>query len=471
MKIAAAVLALLSLAFAWPSAQAPQPPATQVVHGHFDRGGARYQYLPIEVSPGTEAITISYRYTGDDGSSVIDLGLFEPGPLTLGSPAFRGYSGGAQRTITVGRHQASPGYKAGPLPSGTWHVMLGIYKVAPAGVDVQITIAEAKDEPATETAARPKEPAPLPTATGPRWYSGALHLHTRHSDGALTPAALAEAARNAGYDFIAITDHNNTTHTREPLPASPMHIIGEEVTTPGGHANVWGLAEGAWLDFRVSPKDPGAADSIDGFVAAAHKAGGLFSINHPFGECGACSWEHAIPAGLDAIEIWNGEKGPQDQAIALWDRLLRAGRRVTAVGASDWHRAPAPIGAAAVRVRASSLRQEAILDGIRQHHVIVMRDAATPPPSVIASCGSHRAGIGDTLACSADDTLTMAVTAPAFHDGHADFIWNAARMTSKAIGRGASFSMPASAGYLRTHVYAADGSPVALTNPVYVEIR
>ena len=45
----------------------------------------------------------------------------------------------------------------------------------------------------------------------PKWYSGALHLHTIHSDGVLTPAALADAARDAGYDFIAITDHNNTT--------------------------------------------------------------------------------------------------------------------------------------------------------------------------------------------------------------------------------------------------------------------
>ena len=55
------------------------------------------------MSAGTASMTISYSYTGDDGTSVIDLGLFEPGPLTLGTPAFRGYSGGAQRTITVGR--------------------------------------------------------------------------------------------------------------------------------------------------------------------------------------------------------------------------------------------------------------------------------------------------------------------------------------------------------------------------------
>src|SRR5438128_1274509 len=96
-------------------------------------GGPRYQYLPFTVSPDTEAVTISYSYSGEDGSSVIDLGLFEPGPLTLGTASFRGYSGGAQRTITVGRRHASPGYKTGALPAGTWHVMLGMYRVAAAG--------------------------------------------------------------------------------------------------------------------------------------------------------------------------------------------------------------------------------------------------------------------------------------------------------------------------------------------------
>jgi hypothetical protein len=178
VRTVAAIVALLTLA----SAPVPQIQVTRIVRGHFDRGSARYQYLPFEVSPGTEAVTISYRYSGDEGSSVIDLGLFEPEPLTLGTSSFRGYSGGAQRTIAVGRHNASPGYRTGPLP-GQWHVMLGMYKVAPAGVDVEIEITEAKEDPGSEPAA------------GPRWYSGGLRLHTTHSDGSIGPAALADAAR------------------------------------------------------------------------------------------------------------------------------------------------------------------------------------------------------------------------------------------------------------------------------------
>jgi len=467
-------------------ATAPHLQTTVVLQGHFMPGGPRYQYLPFTVSADAEAVTISYSYSGDDGASVIDLGLFEPGPLTLGTASFRGYSGGAQRTITVGRHHASPGYRTGALPAGTWHVMLGMYKVAPEGVDVQIKITEAKEEAPTSStepsrasfaearvsSGRAKaEAVPMPTARESQWYSGSLHLHTKHSDGAMDPAAVAEMARSAGFDFIAITDHNNTIHAREPMPPSPLHIVGEEVTTPGGHATVWGVADGAWIDFRVSPRDPGAADTINGLVAAAHRSWALFSISHPVDNCAGCSWEQIIPDGIDAVEIWQNEKAPRDAEVAFWDRLLRTGRHVTAVGVADWHRSPNRMDMAAVRVKADSLTERAVIDGIRRGHVIVMRDAATPPPSVSASCGSHAAGVGDTLACTVADTITMRIAAPAFPDGHVDFIWNAARMTSGLIGSGATFSMPASAGYLRAHVYAADGSAVAITNPVYVEIR
>jgi hypothetical protein len=65
----------------------------------------------------------------------------------------------------------------------------------------------------------------------------------------------------------------------------------------------------------------------------------------------------------------------------------------------------------------------------------------------------------------------MRVDAPGLHDGDVAFVWNAARMTTKRLGGGAGFRMPAARGYLRAHLYAADHSPVAITNPVYVEIR
>src|SRR6185436_4680640 len=120
-----------------------RPLTKQTITRHFtpaDRERGRYQYVPFDVPNGVTEMTIAYRYDTAAGASVVDLGLIEPGPLTLGATKFRGYSGGATRTVTIGRDRSTPGYLPGPIPAGRWHVLLGLYKVAPSGVDVDIDI-------------------------------------------------------------------------------------------------------------------------------------------------------------------------------------------------------------------------------------------------------------------------------------------------------------------------------------------
>jgi hypothetical protein len=473
-KAAAAIAASVALAALWTSGRLDaRPSTTQTIRRHFtpaDRERGRYQYVSFDVPDGLSEITIAYRYDTAAGASVIDLGVIEPGPLTLGATTFRGYSGGATRTVTIGRDHSTPGYLAGPIPAGQWHVLLGLYKVAPGGVDVDIdiTLGAVADSVTWTDRVRVGEP---PTVSGPRWFSGGLHLHTNHSDGTIDPNALAAAARDAGLDFIAITDHNNTTHRHEPAAsATPLRIVGEEITTPAGHANAWGLRPGALIDFRVRPEDPGAGPAIDGLVTATHAAGALFSINHPFGDCAGCAWQQKMPASLDAIEIWNGKIGPQPEAVRLWDRLLAAGRRVTAVGASDWHRAPDPIDAPSVRVFASGLTERDVLSAIKNGHVIVMRNARDEPPVVAASCGANRASVGAALTCPAGAAATVTVTMPGPADARVDLVWNGDTIASKPSGA-ATFALPAGAGCARVHVVAADGSTIAVTNPVYVTRR
>jgi len=473
-RIGAAIAASIALAALWTSGRVDaRPSTTQTIRRHFtppDRERGRYQYVPFDVPDGLSEISVAYRYDPAAGASVIDLGVIEPGPLTLGATAFRGYSGGATRTVTIGRDRSTPGYLAGPIPAGQWHVLLGLYKVAPGGVDVDIdiTLGGVADSVTWTDRVPVGEP---PAAIGPRWFSGGIHLHTIHSDGTIAPNALAAAARDAGLDFIAITDHNNTTHHHEPVDsATPLRIVGEEITTPAGHANAWGLRPGALIDFRVRPEDPDAGPAIDGLVTATHAAGALFSINHPFGECAGCAWQQKMPASLDAIEIWNGRVGPQPEAIRLWDRLIAEGKRVTAVGASDWHRAPDPIDAPSVRVFASALTERAVLAAIENGHVIVMRNARDVPPVVGASCGTNRASVGAALSCPAGAAATVTVTMPGSPDARVDLVWNGDTIASKPIGA-ATFALPAGAGYARIHVMAADGATIAVTNPVYVARR
>ena len=44
--------------------------------------------------------------------------------------------------------------------------------------------------------------------SGVNWYRANFHCHTKHSDGAKTPAEIKEAYKNHGYSIVAYTDHD-----------------------------------------------------------------------------------------------------------------------------------------------------------------------------------------------------------------------------------------------------------------------
>ena len=49
----------------------------------------------------------------------------------------------------------------------------------------------------------------LPFPDSMPWLRGNLHAHTTFSDGVKDPAQLIAAYETLGYDFLAITDHEN----------------------------------------------------------------------------------------------------------------------------------------------------------------------------------------------------------------------------------------------------------------------
>ena len=296
------------------------------------------------------------------------------------------------------------------------------------------------------------------------WYRGALHTHTLHSDGSMTPPALLQQFGEAGFDFVAITDHNNTTHTYdEQLGPDPIaeaaldHRRGSHHS--GGHASVWGLRPGDWIDFRVGKGDPRIRD----LVKAAHDRGALFSINHPVSECVGCGWEHEIVDGIDGIEISNGRHGEVENALAIWDKLLVSGRRITAVGSSDWHSPPNPIDDAHVRVFAASLEQQAILDAIKSGRVIVMRDARAETPDVIVRAGNNTARVGDALDISSASQLELDVTAPNAPGGRLVIVSNGERAAPLALDGNGSCSCHADALFLAT--CASSSTPLTDRSP------
>ena len=70
---------------------------------------------------------------------------------------------------------------------------------------------------------------------------GDLHLHTIRSDGRQDPPIVAAHLRQQGYDFIAITDHENYSASLESIdaykdvPIEMNLMFGEEVHLPDCH--------------------------------------------------------------------------------------------------------------------------------------------------------------------------------------------------------------------------------------------
>jgi hypothetical protein len=227
-----------------------------------------------------------------------------------------------------------------------------------------------------------------------------------------------QAAQARHLDFIAVTDHNTTTHNNSLRELAPyfddlLLIPGREVTTYKGHANVFGPT--GFLDFELGTVHAPALQTIVDEVRAAH---GLISINHPGAPsaevCMGCGWliTDVDYSKLDAIEAVNGGSlnnsgSPVGQysSIPFWEERLNSGVRITAIGGSDNHNADsAPdmassVGVPTTVVHASELSQAAILEGIREGHVFV--DVWGSPAGLLevqAEANGRQAEMGDALA-------------------------------------------------------------------------
>jgi len=118
------------------------------LHGRLtraDRERDLYAYLPFDVPPGVAAIRISLDHDAPGDAedptlgAALDLG-YGPGHLDFGSPAFRRWIGSERRTVLVGRRQATPGYRAGSIEAGRWHIILGLYGIPATGCDYQAEV-------------------------------------------------------------------------------------------------------------------------------------------------------------------------------------------------------------------------------------------------------------------------------------------------------------------------------------------
>ena len=480
------LLALIVLAFA-PAAWAREKAPDMVLTGQIV--GADHQtYKPVtfNVPDGVTRLTVAFDYTGRDQKTVIDIGLMDP-------ERFRGWSGGNKRTFTLAVEDATMSYLPGPLPAGRWTLLLGVPNTRAATVaSFEAKIFLERTSGAPDLAA-----TPLKAAAG--WYRGDFHAHTGHSDGlcqtqsgARAPCPVyrtAEAAAVRGLDFIAITDHNTTSHFDAMAQLQPafdklLLIPGREVTTFQGHANVFGPT--AFIDFRLG--DPAVLDvrTLQGLVEAA---GGLFSINHPSapsGEaCMGCGWTAANTdyAKVQAIEVANGgseraqggAEGPL-LGVAFWEAQLNAGRRITAIGGSDNHDAglardiASSIGRPTTVVHAEALSTPGLLAGLKAGRVFIDLDGTRDRMlDLSARTARGEAVMGGTLAVRRGETVNFTAMTIGADVAGLEVVRDGVRQTPNLDRPGVfSIRMGERPSWVRINLRDAGGRLLLIGNPIYL---
>jgi len=382
-------------------------PADFTFDRHFDpedQAADPYPLIPFDLPPGVTRLDVRYTYSDPispdpletQPGNVVDLGVLAP-------DGFRGWSGSARSAVTLAPGWATPGYLPGLLAAGRWHILLGLYKLAPVGCDVHAeirwTLAQPGDMPATtplswsglfERVARQEA----------GWYRGDLHSHSYHSEAQGSLHDLLAAAQAQGLDFLAITEHNTASHLVEmagwPRPPSPLVVPAMELTTYHGHANALGIRR--WHDFRCRTLEQMAA-----LRAEVQAEGALFVVNHP--KVTGPPWEWGDQARADAVEVWQQPWHVFNyQSLAAWDQLLKQGHRLTAVGGSDKHQAPFDgslgfheVGQPCTWVYAHELSVSALLAGLRAGHAFISAGPAGPRLELTATAAGSTAMMGDEL--------------------------------------------------------------------------
>lgn len=406
-----------------------------------DKAQSDYAYIPFDLPQPAQRLTVRYRYSNPissdraTGGNVIDIGLFDPrGADFPGGAGFRGWSGSARTGFTITPTDATPGYSPGPLPAGRYQIILGLYRIWSAGADYEIHIeAELDDQKSNSPKNRtripiddhrfarmllrenPSHPRQSVSFASGGWLRGDLQSHTFHSDAKGSPQQLLDKAKALGLDFLAVTDHNNTSHHRALAAlddGSLLLIPGQEVTTYYGHMNVWGTSR--WCDFRAR-----SADDIRAIIELAHSDGALCSINHP--KEGGPAWEYGFGEAdnlpVDALEVWQGPWPYRNsESLALWDRLLAGGWRVPVVGGSDYHCPAAEdtnllrLGQPTTWVKATERSVAGVLEAIRRGRVSISARADGPRLDVEARSAAGVAAMGGTLPVSEGETVDVTVS-------------------------------------------------------------
>ncbi|NKB71760.1 MAG: phosphoesterase [Candidatus Latescibacteria bacterium] len=169
-----------------------------------------------------------------------------------------------------------------------------------------------------------------------QWLRGNHHGHSTVSDGEGEPAAVVAAYEAAGYDYLALSEHDVLLDPGKLQEDTSLCLVpAVEVTSRFGQTLMYLGADRVLPAGELTPRQ---------IMDQVRQAGGLFIFDHP-------NWkprpDYAADElldqmeGLVGMEIYCGvieRLAGEALATGRWDRLLSKGWRVWGHGTDDQHR-------------------------------------------------------------------------------------------------------------------------------------
>lgn len=271
------------------------------------------------------------------------------------------------------------------------------------------------------------------------WYKGNLHMHTTRSDGCLSPEEAVRVYRDAGYDFIALTDHwvqNETKQEDGFLIFSGCELdTGDMVHFPIFHIIGVGMKAEIGLERSLSRPPQEIIDAV-------RRAGGIAILAHP-------AWSVTDPAeaaglkGLSGAEVynsvsglpWNGERADSSLYFDLW---ASQGKLFRCMAADDSHLYKGEQTRSFLMVNAEELSADSIRKAIRDGSFYASQGPKFR--SVTMDGGTVR------VSCSRVQTIVF----------YSNTIWCADRVATGGVD-GASYRVQPTDRYVRVELIDAAG--------------
>ena len=195
-----------------------------------------------------------------------------------------------------------------------------------------------------------------------QWYRGNTHSHSTESDGKLPMAERFAAFREAGYDFLVLTDHRKVNDVSAYSDDSFLAISGSEVHPDNPYGGVTYHIVAINIHERVNCVElhPNAV------IADIKQQGGEAVLCHPYWS-GHTIMDYLPLSGYFAIEVYNDTcmgigKGFAESA---WDDLLDRAGPVFGIASDDAHGTEHDCFHGWVMVKAPELTIDSVMNAFR----------------------------------------------------------------------------------------------------------